>query len=592
MGSDMHARLKLPVALALAPALVASCASDPRRFALADPVWEDADRNHVPETPSKYWSGLMADGADMMVFYPLVEATWLPLAGEAVNVNSMDEVPNSSWFTNRIGQHPMTAEEAASGPCTGPGLQPKGPWTVVAAKPNGANPGFFIKASDGRRYLLKFDGPVQPQRATAADVIGSKIYYAAGFNVPCNQVVYFQKDILRIDPEATSENVYGEDVPIQPSDIDQVLAMAYRRKDGWLRASASQFVDGRPIGPFTYQGTRSDDPNDVIPHEDRRELRGARLLAAWLNHFDTREQNSLDVWTKQGGREFLRHYYIDFGDCFGSRWPTDAMSRRMGRSYYLDFGHVVVDFLSLGFWPRPWDEVKVNADAEIFGYFGHEQFEPLDWKGGYRNPAFARMNSRDGLWMARILQRFTPELITAMVREGQLDDPRAERALIDLLLRRRRTILEQAFTELAPLDKFQIVRRTPGDATQSLCFEDLAVLEDVVDWRRVTYKMRFMGGEALDQELGWLQFAPDAEHPHRACVVLPVGVRRPSELAPKDAPDDHPLRYGVLRIFVNQEPAVPPNSSLELHLYDLGAERGFRLVGLVRPPRPELPGLY
>ena len=32
-----------------------------RRFALSDPLWEDGDRNHVPNKPSKYYSGMMAD---------------------------------------------------------------------------------------------------------------------------------------------------------------------------------------------------------------------------------------------------------------------------------------------------------------------------------------------------------------------------------------------------------------------------------------------------------------------------------------------------------------------------------------------------
>jgi hypothetical protein len=74
----------------------------------------------------------------------------------------------------------------------------------------------------------------------------------------------------------------------------------------------------------------------------------------------------------------------------------------------------------------------------------------------------------------------------------------------------------------------------------------------VVDPTEVVYKMRMMGGPALDNRLGWHQFAPDEGHPQRACVVLPVGFKRPSDLVPADAPDDHPLRYGVLRIYVHQ----------------------------------------
>src|SRR5688572_28858272 len=34
----------------------------------------------------------------------------------AANVNTIDEVPDSSWFTNRIGRRAMTIEEIVKGP--------------------------------------------------------------------------------------------------------------------------------------------------------------------------------------------------------------------------------------------------------------------------------------------------------------------------------------------------------------------------------------------------------------------------------------------------------------------------------------------
>ena len=34
----------------------------------------------------------------------------------ALNVNTVDEVPDSSWFTNRIGRHDLSVAEVVKGP--------------------------------------------------------------------------------------------------------------------------------------------------------------------------------------------------------------------------------------------------------------------------------------------------------------------------------------------------------------------------------------------------------------------------------------------------------------------------------------------
>lgn len=570
---------------AVAALSLCACATPPRRFALEEPLWFDHDKRNVAEEPGEVYSGLLADGADQMLFRPLSRIWTFPLKEEALNVNALDEVPNSSWFHNRLGLFDIPPEVVAQGACSQrpPSLNPHdGPWLVTGAKPNGANPGFFITAPDGSRYLLKFDGTKAPTRATTADVTGSKIYWAAGFHTPCNFVLYFPEGVLEIDPEAKAENEYGEKEPIRPEDIDKVLSKAFRLKDGRLRASASAFVDGRPLGPFRYEGTRGDDPNDVIPHERRRELRGSYVFAAWINHFDSREQNTLDVWTKKEGRQFIKHYIIDWGDSLGSRWPLDQISRRLGRSYYLDWEHVFEDTVTLGLLPRPWNEVE-RAEHEIFGYFDIEQFDPEDYRPGYPNPAFLERTPRDIMWGVRILARFTPEHIAAIVKQGRLADPRQEQFLIRRLIERQRKIIETFATKYAPLTNFRLARRTEGSNRQSLCFEDIAMQHQVVDPSLVIYKMRFYGGEDLENELGWLQFTPDPEHPHRSCVVLPIGHRRPAELVEPSAPDDDPLRYGVMKIFIHQTKSLLPTSEIDLHFYDLGPDRGFRLVGIVRP---------
>jgi hypothetical protein len=71
--------------------------------------------------------------------------------------------------------------------------------------------------------------------------------------------------------------------------------------------TAGRFVEGDPMGPFVYYGTRPDDPNDIHPHEHRRELRANRVFSAWLNHDDSRAPNSLDMRVGAEGATWIRH---------------------------------------------------------------------------------------------------------------------------------------------------------------------------------------------------------------------------------------------------------------------------------------------
>ena len=68
------------------------------------------------------------------------------------------------------------------------------------------------------------------------------------------------------------------------------------------------FLPGKGAGKFKYTGTRKGDPNDIIPHERRRELRGLRVIAAWINHADAGEKNTYDAYVTAGARNYLKHY--------------------------------------------------------------------------------------------------------------------------------------------------------------------------------------------------------------------------------------------------------------------------------------------
>src|SRR4249920_2094024 len=95
----------------------------------------------------------------------------------ARNINTIDEVPDSSWFTNRILARPVSVDEASRGPLTGTGPAP-GPWTIIRDKDAGAAPGFRIRDSKGVVWFVSLDARGYPEAATSAIVVANKIFWA------------------------------------------------------------------------------------------------------------------------------------------------------------------------------------------------------------------------------------------------------------------------------------------------------------------------------------------------------------------------------------------------------------------------------
>jgi hypothetical protein len=88
-----------------------------------------------------------------------------------------------------------------------------------------------------------------------------------------------------------------------PADLEHILALCPREPDGKIRVVTSRALPGKPLGPFHHEGTRADDPSDVFPHEDRRELRALRVFCEWLNHVDSSSHNTLDTYGAPLGRD-------------------------------------------------------------------------------------------------------------------------------------------------------------------------------------------------------------------------------------------------------------------------------------------------
>lgn len=412
------------------------------------------------------------------------EAALIPAGG----ANTLGEVPDSAWFTNRIGSQPMSVEEAVRGSRTGKAPSMDGPWTITGAKTEGVTPGFQFKDPAGRRYVLKFDPPDHPEMATAAEIVGTALFHNLGYNVPENYLVSFTPDQLVVGEETMITDETGRRRPMSREDVTRALKRVPRDAQGRYRGLASLFVAGKILQNFRYHGTRDDDPNDIVRHEHRRDLRGLFVFAAWVNHNDSRAINNLDALVEENGVKFIKHYLIDFGAILGSA-SILSNSARDGNTYFLESKQTIAQILSLGLYVPEWARSDYIAHPAL-GKIEYPRFEPEKWRPNYPNPAFVNRLPDDTYWAAKKVMSFSNEQIQAIVKDAQYSDPEAEKWIVTYLMHRRDIIGRTYFSKVLPLDHF-VVR------DGKLAFEDLEVRHGFVDKR--------------DYQVEWSKFDNSAE---------------------------------------------------------------------------------
>ena len=371
----------------------------------------------------------------------------------AQNTNTLGEVPDDDWYTNRHYFHPMTLEELRRGPDKVGSPAEDGKWTVVAAKSEGISPGFTILDARGRRYIIKFDPLEYPEIATAPDMIGAKFFYALGYNVPENYLITLRRENLVIREGTMLTDATGRKRKMTTRDVGEILSHVPVLEDGSYRATASLYLPGSPVGPRRYHGTRSDDPNDIVPHEHRRDLRGLRVFCAWLGHDDSRSINSLDMLDTRDGVPFVKHYLIDFGSLLGSG-SVRPNSPRSGNVPLFSWSESAREFFTLGLYVPSWARTKYPTYSSV-GRFEYEEFDAAKWTPEYHNPAFANMLPEDAFWAARQVLAFTDEQIRAIVKTGQFSDPRAEALVAECLIKRRDKVGQAFLNQVLPLDFFK-----------------------------------------------------------------------------------------------------------------------------------------
>lgn len=539
------------------------CAA-PARFALRPPVLRDTDDRPLARAPAPDEESDYANALDVMLFRPLARAFLFELAGEAHNVSSIDEVPDSTWFTNRT----VTVADLERGPC--PDAGPVPPFTIKSSKTGGSTPGFAVKDARGQRYMFKLDGLVrQPEISTAADAVVARLYWAVGFNAPCNDVTYVAPEDLRIDDKSYEGLKTGEKIPLRAARVAELLRRGTPGPGGKVRMGASRFIDGQPVGTWRTEGTRKDDPNDVIPHEDRRELRGERLLAAWINHWDSRGPNTFDAFVEaKGGGGHLLHYFLDFSDSLGGvPLRTDFAEPRMGFTTVSNVPAIATDALGFGFVRRPWDEVHVDPRYPNLGYLDVEHFDPMGFSPQTPLVRWKRADPSDLGWMARRIARLGEAHVRVAVRSGKLTNAAEEARLMEILMGRREKILRASFARTSPITDLAV---QSGD---TLCATDLGVLTGLSAPGSTHYTVEFRKGMAT-------AISNPSPVVERAAEVGRICMRLPAHFAEATLPDDAEGRYATLDVIRLDSAA---KTTLRAHFYDLGPARGYVLAGIERP---------
>ena len=473
----------------------------------------------------------------------------------AQNINTIDEVPDSSWFTNRIYAKPVSVEEITRGPNTSDGPA-SGKWTVIRPKSAGVAPGFTARDAKGEVWFVAFDHDDYPIAATAVISVATRLFWALGYNQVETHLTTIRPEDVVISEDATIR-AHGKRRRFTQGDLNDVFRRADRSDDGSYRVSVGRALAGRPVGGFKYFGTRPDDPNDIVPHEHRRELRALQVFGAWTNLVDMKAGNTLDMVQTEGNRSIVRHYLQDVGSTFG----TGALAPRdgdEGYEYLYEGGPMVKRLLTLGLAVSPWQTVDYEEHPQI-GKFEGDKFEPEEWKPRVPVAALLRARADDTLWAALRVMAFTDEHIRAAVKTGKYSDPAAEELLTGVLIKRRDKIGRAYFAKINPLTRFAL------DDAGVLTFENPAV------------KSKLAEPPTKGYQAVWNRFD------NAARTAQPIGSATPSQSERIQGPADLPKADGTfVKVSVSALESAHPAWAKPVDVYFRRAGGAWRLVGVER----------
>jgi hypothetical protein len=326
-------------------------------------------------------------------------------------------------------------------------------------------------------YLLRFDPPGRLEMSTGAEMIGSRIFHALGDLVAEHDLVYFDRAQLVAHPEGEAVSAVGNAKRLKEEDIDLFLETVPRDAVRGYRAvaiSVSKKVK-EMLGPYQFFGTRSDDPNDVVPHEHRRELRGLHAISAWLANDWINAVQTMDLLVEEGGLQFIQHGWADFSTVMGSGFEQ-VKHAHDGYEPLFDLRSTLKNFLGMGVYAPDWQRAHYPGIRSV-GLFESKVFDPAKWRPTTESAALANHLPDDDYWAAKQILALTDDDLRVVVKAAQYTDPRAEQWVANCLIERRDKVVRYFLDRVLPLENFRI----EGGV---LRFDDLAVQHGLQSSRR------------------------------------------------------------------------------------------------------------
>ena len=340
------------------------------------------------------------------------------LAGSSTPARNFSEgePAESSFFTDRDIAR-VSPADVRQGP-TQPAQRAMAPFTITRIKEEGKTAGFFVTDAKGARFLFKLDIAGYPELLTGAEVVTSKLLHLLGYYVPSYEILDVRVEDLSV----------GEQVEKGEEELREHLEG--RIRNGRLRASASRFLEGEILGPFRFK-----------QHRDCTECRALKVACAWLNHTDTKDHNTLMVWTGSKAMGYL----IDFGTSLGADAQRGPKRPCQGWHYDVDLPHVTAEVLTFGLHDDGCDPREPIVSAAV-GRFP-SAFDPRRWKPYAPNLAFEELTEPEARWMAARIAQVSRAQLEAAVAAGAYGDPADADRLVEILQHRQRVIMDAYLRE-------------------------------------------------------------------------------------------------------------------------------------------------